>query len=163
MEWYGERDEQYRETQRGAGVSWLFLRADWFSLSTPTVQAHPHTNNESGWVCQEHKMTFSFEPSCGTPTKHYWNMKAKATIKQSQQNTGEAQLWWQADGIRFIPKVVVKRSRVFIKNKYLQSTCKKVDRHSTTDLHSAQCETFQRIDQQGINKNMFFLSGRCKH
>lgn len=39
----------------------------------------------------------------------------------------------------------------------MQSTCEKVDRHSTTDLQSAQCETFQRIDQQGIKKEMFFF------
>lgn len=40
----------------------------------------------------------------------------------------------------------------------MQSTCQKVDRHSTTDLQSAQCETFQRIDQQGIKKKMFFFN-----
>lgn len=39
----------------------------------------------------------------------------------------------------------------------MQATCEKVDRHSTTDLQSAQCETFQRIDQQGIKKDFLFF------
>lgn len=67
------------ETQQGSGVRRLFHRAGWFSLSTPTEHAHPHKNNESDWVCQEHKMTFSSKPCYGTPTKHNWNKKEKDT------------------------------------------------------------------------------------